>query len=141
MQVGTLHPKADDTLNTWELHPRTPKFTHIPRETIGCFNYKRYSRSWHLFSCNERLDGAQKECLHGHDKYKEMFKTNINIKASAYQHYPCPMCPREVMSKFLNVVVIINWTRGTCEQMMKELKVWNAYCKFYLLSSRPVRSR
>lgn len=41
MQVGTLHAKVDDTLNTWELHPKTPKFTLIPRETIGCFTVQK----------------------------------------------------------------------------------------------------
>lgn len=92
MQVGTLHAKVDDTLDTWELRPTT----------------KGFPRSRHLFSCSESLDGAQKECLHGHDKYKEMFKNSISIKASGYQNYLCPICPREVMSKFLNVVVNIN---------------------------------
>ena len=37
-----------------------------------------------------------------------MFKNNINIKSSAYQHYLCPIGPREEMNKFLNAAVNIN---------------------------------
>ena len=52
-----------------------------------------------------------------------MFKNNINIKSSGYQHYLCSISPREVMNKFLNVAVDINSTKGTCDQTMKEFKV------------------
>jgi len=75
-------------------------YSYTKRNYWMLYSTKGIPRSLHLFSCNERLDG--------HDKYKEMFKNNINIKASGYQHYLCPICPREVMSKFLNVVVNIN---------------------------------